>query len=140
MSREKRIVEEGYDEIAEEYAEARRRMGRRDKKYLGLLLERLPEGSRVLDLGCGSGVPIAKLLVEHCRVTGVDISRRQIQLARGPVPEANFLVGDMTEISFPDEAFDSFHVRVRSSLQRNVGGSAPSTSRMKTVQLPLLPS
>lgn len=107
MSREKRIVEEGYDKIAEEYAEARRSMGRGDKKYLGLLLERLPEGSRVLDLGCGSGVPIAKLLVEHYEVTGVDISRRQIQLARERVPEANFFAGDMTEISLPDEAFDA---------------------------------
>ena len=65
MSREKRIVEEGYDRIAEEYAVARRKLGRRDKKYLDRLLERLPEGSRIMDLGCGSGEPVTKLLAEH---------------------------------------------------------------------------
>ena len=107
MSREKRIVEGGYDRIAEEYTRARKRMGRRDKKYLSLLLEHLPDGSRVLDLGCGSGVPITELLVEHYDVTGVDISRRQIHLARKQVPEGNFFIGDMTEVSFPDGAFDA---------------------------------
>lgn len=107
MSREKRIVEEGYDRIAEEYAVARRKLGRRDKKYLDRLLERLPEGSRIMDLGCGSGEPVTKLLAEHHQVVGVDISRRQIQLARENVLNATFFVGDMTEISYPPETFDA---------------------------------
>jgi ubiquinone/menaquinone biosynthesis C-methylase UbiE len=39
------------------------------------LLERLPGGARVLDLGCGTGVPTARQLVDGgCGVTGVDIS------------------------------------------------------------------
>jgi len=107
LSREKRIVEEGYDKIAEEYATARGKLGRRDRKYLNRLLERLPEGSSILDLGCGSGEPVTKLLAERREVVGVDVSRRQIQLARKNVPEATFFVGDMAEISFPDEAFDA---------------------------------
>lgn len=107
VRREKRIVEEGYDKIAEEYAAARSKLDRRDKKYLDSLLERLPEGSRILDLGCGSGEPVTKFLAERHEVVGIDISRRQIQLAQENVPNATFFVGDMTETSFPDKTFDA---------------------------------
>lgn len=107
MSREKRIVEEGYDKIANEYAAARSTLGQSGRKYLDLLLERLPEGSRVLDLGCGSGVPVTRILTERHEVVGVDISRRQVQLARENVPDAIFFIGDMTEVSFPPETFDA---------------------------------
>ena len=107
MSREKRIVEEGYDKIADEYAAVRSALGQKDRKYLDLLLERLPEGSRVLDLGCGSGVPVTRMLAERHEVVGVDISRRQIQLARENVPDATFFTGDMTEVSFPPKTFDA---------------------------------
>ena len=40
------------------------------------LLERLRPGARALDLGCGTGVPTARQLVDGgCEVTGVDIRR-----------------------------------------------------------------
>ena len=42
---------------------------------------------RVLDLGCGAGVPIARRLAERYKVTGVDISERQIMLVRRNVPK-----------------------------------------------------
>lgn len=51
----------------------------------------LPDGSRVLDLGCGTGRPTARQLaaVGH-RVVGVDFSRSMLKLARDNVPEAEF--------------------------------------------------
>ena len=53
MPSQKAIVEEGYDRIADAYAAARRSPSRRDAKYLDLLLARLPDGAKILDLGCG---------------------------------------------------------------------------------------
>ncbi len=107
MSEEKRIVEEGYDRIAEAYTDARREMKQRNETYVGLLLERLRPDSKILDAGCGSGIPITKVLAERHDVTGVDISSRQIERARTLIPEASFLKADMTRLSFPAGTFDA---------------------------------
>ncbi|MTE20806.1 methyltransferase domain-containing protein [Streptomyces sp. TRM43335] len=63
----------------------------------------LPAGSRVLDVGCGTGVPTARRLVEagH-RVTGIDISPGMIELSRRNVPEAEFHVLDVAELERRD--------------------------------------
>jgi SAM-dependent methyltransferase len=65
----------------------------------------LPRGSDVLDLGCGCGVPDARLLSERFRVTGVDISDVQISRAKRLVPGARFLRADMTEVRFRPDTF-----------------------------------
>jgi cyclopropane fatty-acyl-phospholipid synthase-like methyltransferase len=50
----------------------------------------------VLDLGCGSGRPIARYLLDHgLRVTGVDASHEMLRLARAACPEAELLAADM---------------------------------------------
>jgi cyclopropane fatty-acyl-phospholipid synthase-like methyltransferase len=85
----------------------REEIDERDERYFTALLERLSEGSRVLDLGCGAGVPISKLLAQRHDVTGIDISGRQIELTRRLVPAARFHRGDFTQLSFPDEFFDA---------------------------------
>jgi cyclopropane fatty-acyl-phospholipid synthase-like methyltransferase len=74
---------------------------------LDLLLERLPPGSRVLDLGCGAGVPIARALSQQHVVTGVDVSARQLALARAQAPGATFLQSDMMGCEFADQSFDA---------------------------------
>ena len=65
----------------------------------------LPAGSPVLDLGCGCGIPVARQLAATHRVTGVDISPVQIELARQIVPEAHFICADMGSITFPPGSF-----------------------------------
>ena len=65
----------------------------------------VPRGAEVLDLGCGCGVPDARLLSERFRVTGVDISDVQIDRARRLVPHARFVRADMTEVRFRSETF-----------------------------------
>ena len=71
------------------------------------LARRLPSGSRVLDLGCGSGIPSTKTLAERFEVVGVDFSSSQIEKARLNVPTAEFIVADLTEVEFPDDSFDA---------------------------------
>jgi cyclopropane fatty-acyl-phospholipid synthase-like methyltransferase len=67
---------------------------------------RVPEGSRVLDLGCGAGVPGTRLLAERYRVVGVDLSGVQVERARRLVPAAEFIQADMTEVDFPPGSVD----------------------------------
>jgi SAM-dependent methyltransferase len=68
---------------------------------------RLPTESRVLDCGCGNGVPIDRYLVgKGLSVTGIDISGRQVALARQNVPGARFLHGDYSRHDFRRERFD----------------------------------
>jgi len=55
-------------------------------------------GARILDLCCGDGCLAGMLSAAGCRVTGVDLSPRMIELARVSVPEAEFLVGDVAGV------------------------------------------
>jgi SAM-dependent methyltransferase len=91
----RQLVRAGYDSCAESYAAARRGD---DSDQLAPLLRLLPERSRVLDLGCGAGVPITRALAEHHRVTGVDASTAMLRLARESVPEAHFIHGDILDV------------------------------------------
>lgn len=60
----------------------------------------MPEGADVLDLGCGSGEPVARFLIEagH-RVTGVDSSPTLIGLCRSRFADEIWIAGDMRDVS-----------------------------------------
>ena len=105
----KRIVADGYDRIAEAFLAWGERVGGDEvrRRYLAALTDDLADGARVLELGCGAGVPVARQLAERFDVTGVDISARQIELARQNVPGATFVHGDMTTQRFPAASFDA---------------------------------
>jgi SAM-dependent methyltransferase len=104
----RRIVEDGYDAIAERYFEwSDARPSAIRLAWLARALERIPAGADVLDLGCGAGVPMTRALAAGRHVTGVDISARQIELARANVPEATFIRSDMTALDVPHESLDA---------------------------------
>ena len=100
------IVRSGYDRIVEAYL-AQRRADTPDIELLHDFVERLAPGSSVLDAGCGAGVPVAQLLSEKFRVTGVDFSPAQIARARALVPAARFLCADPRTVEFPHAHFDA---------------------------------
>ncbi len=102
----KDIVQVGYDAIASEYL-ASREIDSSDVQLLQELVQRLPPGARVLDAGCGAGVPVARILSQHFDVIGVDFSEAQIALARQLVPQAQFVCQDITDLHFPDASFDA---------------------------------
>jgi len=68
------------------------------------LIERLPEGARVVELGCGGGTTETRLLAQRFRLTGVDLSDEQLRRARERVPEAEFVQADFTSIDFESES------------------------------------
>ena len=108
QSEPKRTVAEGYDRIADVYLHWRERTPKqRITTYLDRVTELLPNGARVLDLGCGGGVPYAAMLSGRFDVIGVDISAGQVALARRLVPGAAFLLADMSSLAFRPGTFDA---------------------------------
>lgn len=102
----KQVVAEGYDRIAERYLELDETgISQARNHYTNWLLRELSPGSTVLDLGCGAGVPVAISLAKRFDVTGVDISARQVELARANVPNARFIQADVTQHEFPLQSF-----------------------------------
>ena len=101
------IVRRGYDALSVRYDE---QCGGETKygPWLSELRERIPAGGAVLDLGCGSGVPVARdLAAAGYRVTGVDVSDVQVRRARELVPQAEFVRADVTAIDFGPASFDA---------------------------------
>ncbi len=104
MNDPKQIVRAGYDRVSYAY----RGDDASDEPYrtwLRLLDTCLPTGAAVLDLGCGCGIPAARLLAARYAVTGVDISPVQVARARAYVPSANFICADMTTLDFSPSSF-----------------------------------
>ena len=104
----KALVREGYNQISRNY--------RGDdfdfaasgySPSLADLEAHLKPGSRILDLGCGNGVPVARHLASAHEVTGLDISEVQIGRAEVLVPHARFLCADMMAEEFPNASFDA---------------------------------
>jgi SAM-dependent methyltransferase len=101
------LVRRGYDAIADRYAEWAASFESPALHWIEKLAQRLPERSRVLDLGCGGGGPATRALAARHDVLGVDISEQQLERARRLVPEARFLRADATEVAFEPESFDA---------------------------------
>ncbi|NKB33520.1 MAG: methyltransferase domain-containing protein [Pseudomonadales bacterium] len=94
-----------YDAIAEQYAKYRTiEVGM--EPTLRWLNGLSPKGT-ILDLGCGSGKPLAQLLEEkNFKVTGVDSSPRMIEFCNSNLNNAELICTPVQEYSFPDSHFD----------------------------------
>jgi SAM-dependent methyltransferase len=103
----KEIVARGYDAIALRYAEWAGQVESPAMAWVRDLDSRLREAADVLELGCGRGVPATRELARRHRVTGVDISAVQIELARHHVPEASFVHVDATELEIAPASLDA---------------------------------
>jgi ubiquinone/menaquinone biosynthesis C-methylase UbiE len=102
-----KVVEEGYDKIAQLYHKRRIDRFWTVAPDIDALAKRLAQGSAVLDVGCGSGYVASKLEDRGFKVTGIDISTRMLELARGNSPKSTFLRMDMKRLDFPKESFDA---------------------------------
>ena len=104
----KEIVLCGYNKVSYAYREADYDIASSQyKKWLPQLTSRLNKGDRILDLGCGCGVPVACILAEQFAVTGVDISPVQIERARELGLNAEFVCADMVELEMDDASFET---------------------------------
>ena len=72
-------------------------------KFLRLLVSHFkrPESCTVLDIGCGTGIPLTRRLASSgARVVGLDISSTMIEKARENVLNADFMIGDIVTTRF----------------------------------------
>lgn len=75
----------------------------------------LPEGSAVLELGCGDGKTLSAMAGRGWKITALDISEEALRLSRIVAPEAFLLLllADVRCLPFQNESFDAifaFHV------------------------------
>jgi SAM-dependent methyltransferase len=108
-----RIIEH-YERHATAWDSDRQNGAWNDKVWHDRFIDRLTAGAKVLDLGCGSGQPVARHMAERgLRVTGVDSSPTMISLCRSRLPDHAWIVADMRELSLGPRfqgilAWDSF--------------------------------
>ena len=98
------LVRTAYNRCARDYAGQRRTT---PEPELNLITEHLAPGSKVLDVGCGAGIPVARHLAGMFSLTGIDISSNMIALAKKNVPTAKFIIADVMETEFPAGSFDA---------------------------------
>lgn len=85
-----------------------------DKPWHERFAASLVEQACVLDLGCGTGMPVAWNLLRHGhRITGVDASPAMISICRDRMPEQEWIVSDMRVVGLNRDfdgilAWDSF--------------------------------
>jgi len=102
----KRIIREGYDRLGGRYRDWNSGSDAVRGWFMDEILQRLPAGADVLELGCGWG-SAAPTLGDGRSYTGVDLSSGQLAIARDRLPDATFLRGDLTQLEFPDGSFDA---------------------------------
>ena len=108
-------------------------------RYVDRVVEDLRAGARILDLGCGTGEPVAKYVAERgFQVTGIDESEQMLKFARQSVPHAELIQGDMISMEFTGPfagavAWDSmFHVERKhhAAIYRKLGQALRPGARL----------
>lgn len=92
-------VRDVYDRQADVFGRIRHGSTMEDG-WIRRFTDALPRGAEVLDLGCGTGDPVARrLLALDCKVTGADFSARMLGIAAQNLPEATWIQADMRHLS-----------------------------------------
>lgn len=117
MEEAKEINEQAYNHIADWYLDWATSQVSPRERYTEKVLANVTASPhllhapapRILELGCGAGVPISRLLLDRgAHVVGNDISPKQIEMAKArcPDPQATFIAGDMAALELGPASFD----------------------------------
>ncbi len=102
-------VQQHYDDVADIYDNRYDR--KRGKFYHAHISERvlegIPPGKIILDLGCGTGLFLKTYEERDGCGIGLDLSREMIRRARWRCGESEFFVGNAEVLPFRDESFDA---------------------------------
>lgn len=103
----RKIVKEGYEKG--DYAGHFRtssQPNKMEKKFLDRLAALIPKAAKILDFGCGIGIPFDKYLADKgFKITGIDVAHKHIEKAKENVPSATFIEGDFSRTDFGGERF-----------------------------------
>src|SRR5579864_8267005 len=64
------------------------------------------EGTRLVDIACGSGLAAMAAAQRGAQVSGLDAAEPLLRIARARVPDGDFRAGDMNALPFDDGSFD----------------------------------
>ncbi|KAH6618141.1 methyltransferase type 11 [Chaetomium sp. MPI-SDFR-AT-0129] len=108
----KSIVSEAYNDIAPWYLEwVSKQPSSPRERYTNIMLKNLPttapQKPRILEVGCGPGIPTTRMLLDRgAHVVANDIAAKQLEMARVRCPEASFIEEDMALLDFRPGGFD----------------------------------
>ncbi len=113
MSDIKQDLQNVYDSIAKDFSKTRHIPW----EELSVFIPYLPDGGKILDLGCGNGrlLKVIQLAGKKYEYLGVDFSDKLLEQARQLFPDEHFEQADMARLNFPENSFDvicliaSFH-------------------------------
>ena len=114
MSSESERVVGLYQRHAAAWDRLRSRGSPFEEPWLDRFLALLRPGATILDIGCGSAMPVDGYLIGNgYAVTGIDSSPPLIEVSRGRFPEQEWIVADMRTLSLGRRfdgllAWDSF--------------------------------
>lgn len=114
-----------------------------ERPWLDRFAALLPPGGTILDLGCGTGEPISRALIERgFALTGIDIAPPMVAIAQARFPDHRWAVGDIRTLSLGHD-FDGiigwhslFHLSAdaqRSALPRIADHLRPGGALLLTV-------
>lgn len=108
---------ESYNAIAEQWEHHRVQLSPLEAQVLPILIEGLAPNSTLLDLGCGTGQPVAAFFAGMgFRIVGIDQSPAMLELAKRRLPAHEWLLGALEDFPATSNvgaviAWDSlFHV------------------------------
>jgi SAM-dependent methyltransferase len=114
-ARQRDLVRRGYDAISLAYrgddGDAASSSAQDVSRYAGWVAELaalLRPGARIVDLGCGAGIPATRELASQgLAVLGIDFSAVQLRRARRLVPAARFVQADMATLQLRSGSADA---------------------------------
>ncbi|CAM2821391.1 demethylmenaquinone methyltransferase [Actinomyces slackii] len=90
-------------------------------------------GMRILDLAAGTGTSAAEYAADGAQVIACDLSPGMVAEGRRRHPDIDFVVGDATDLPFPDNSFDT--VTISYGL-RNIQDTTKALREMARVTVP----
>jgi ubiquinone/menaquinone biosynthesis C-methylase UbiE len=104
MNQENKKTIETYDRIAKQYSEKNKKIAPAVQRDFFVSL--LPKGGTILDAGCGYGRDAIYFSDRGFKVTAFDPSTGLINIAKEKNSKIDFLIGDLSTVSFPNGSFD----------------------------------
>jgi SAM-dependent methyltransferase len=102
------LVGAGYDAMADAWEAWSARVTDDPRfEWLERFASHLPDGARVVELGCGNGTAVTQALAARFELTCVDLSVEQLRRAQARVPGATFIHADLTTIEFDQSSLDA---------------------------------
>ncbi len=102
----KELVKKGYNEgdYVKTYDRTKTKITSFEKIMIDELIIKLSKNAKVLDFWCGAGIPYDEYFVnKQFNVTGIDISKKHIELAKEFIKNVKFIEGDFSTYNFEDK-------------------------------------